>query len=194
MSVFRRIVLFAFLVLAVAIISCSTDSVQVHSATTWPESFGFGRLATSREIDSLDIDVSPDGAGLPRGAGRSSIGKEIYGKKCAVCHGETGTEGPFDKLVAFPAANDSLKRATKAIGTYWPYATTLYDYINRAMPYNTPGTLTPDEVYSLTAFLLHMNGIIDSTIVIDERTLPLVEMPARNLFVEDDRRGGAEVK
>jgi len=150
--------------------------------------FGFGRPATDAEIRRLDIDVRPDGVGLPAGLGSVKAGKQIYGAKCAACHGING-EGPTNRLVA-----TSFTAREKAIGNYWPYATTLFDYIRRAMPFNAPGSLTNEEVYSLTAYLLAANKIIDSTAVIDARTLPKVVMPAQKLFVPDDRRGGREVR
>jgi S-disulfanyl-L-cysteine oxidoreductase SoxD len=190
--------IFKFTILCIVAASCTSavgsESVTSADTSSWPSSFGFGRVARRYEIDSLNIDVSPDGTGLPAGSGRVHVGRTIYVEKCASCHGKSGVEGPYSKLVAIYNEADSVHNNDRAIGNYWPYATTLFDYINRAMPYNAPGTLTADEVYSVTAFLLYQNEIIDSSIVIDSRNLPQVEMPAKKLFVEDDRRGGPEVK
>ena len=177
--------------------SCDNQVSHPHTAeidsTGWPSTFGFGRIASRKEIDSVNIDVASDGEGLPPGSGTVIEGYKLYAQKCAVCHGKTGTEGPYDKLVASTEA-DSHLRVDKTIGIYWPYATTLYDYLHRAMPYNSPGTLSPGEVYSLTAFLLFKNHIIDSTTTIDSKNLPQVVMPARELFFIDDRKGGREIK
>ncbi|HEY9049581.1 MAG TPA: c-type cytochrome [Ohtaekwangia sp.] len=168
------------------------ESAAVNDTSAWPSTFGYGRLASVAEIDSLNTDVRPDGEGLKPGSGDALQGKTIYIARCAICHGKTGVEGPYSKLVA--RYHDPHAKGEKAIGNYWPYATTLYDYIYRAMPYNSPGTLTTDEVYSLVAFLLYRNDIIDSTAVMDAQTLPQVEMPAKKLFIDDDRRGGPEVR
>lgn len=155
-----------------------------------PDRFGFGRPATQQEIDSLNISISPDGKGLPTGNGVALRGRDIYKLKCSMCHGPTGTEVPSNTLVA--VFGDTVK--VKAIGNYWPYATTIFDYIRRAMPYNAPGSLTNEEVYDLTAFLLWRNKIIDSTTIIDAKTLPAIVMPAKALYIDDDRRGGNEVR
>jgi S-disulfanyl-L-cysteine oxidoreductase SoxD len=177
--------------------SCDYQVSHPHTAevdsTGWPSTFGFGRMASPKEIDSLNIDVAPDGEGLPPGSGTVIEGSNLYAQRCAACHGKRGKEGPYDKLVASTEA-DSPIRGDTTIGNYWPYATTLYDYIHRAMPYGSPGTLTPGEVYSLTAFLLFKNHIIDSTIIIDSKNLPQIIMPARELFFVDDRKGGREIK
>ena len=163
-----------------------------------PATFGLGRPASAEEIKAWDIDVMPDGTGLPPGSGNPAQGAVLYGRKCAACHGKTGTEGPADRLAAreprqgFPFGRDPT--LAKTIGNYWPYATTLYDYINRAMPLNAPGSLEPDEVYSLVAFLLWRNGIVTDTAVINARTLPRVVMPAHDRFVLDNRRGGPEIR
>lgn len=163
-----------------------------------PSRFGFGRPASAEEIAAWDLDVAPDGAGLPPGNGRPLAGATVYARKCAVCHGRSGTEGPFDRLVGreprarFPFGRDPA--LVKTVGNYWPYATTLYDYINRAMPLDAPGSLTPDEVYRLVAFLLWRNEIIESGVEINAHTLPRVIMPARDRFVLDNRRGGPEVR
>jgi mono/diheme cytochrome c family protein len=160
-----------------------------HNQT--PQRFGFGRTATLREIDSLNISIAPDGKGLPAGAGNAATGQLIYTAKCAACHGITGTEVATNRLVA--TFGDTTVKS-KAIGNYWPYATTIFDYIRRAMPYNAPGSLTNEEVYSLTAFLLWRNNIIDSTKEINAHNLAAVIMPAKKLYINDDRRGGDEVR
>ncbi|SES02988.1 c-type cytochrome [Pedobacter rhizosphaerae] len=157
--------------------------------------FGFGRTATPKEIASWDIDVRPDGKGLPAGKGDVKTGRIIYTTKCAVCHGANGTETPGVKLPGAALVGDTLAKARpKTIGNYWPYATTLFDYIRRSMPYNLPGSLTDNEVYGLTAYLLNANKIIKADVVLDAQNLPQIVMPARKLFIMDDRKGAPEIK
>lgn len=148
--------------------------------------FGFGRPATESDIQARNIDVSPSGEGLPPGKGTVKQGAQVYAAKCVGCHGPTGVEGPQDRLVG---GQGTLKtdRPIKTVGSYWPYATTLYDYIRRAMPFTAPQSLTPDEVYSVVAWLLYQNGIIPEDAVMDAQTLPAVRMPNRNGFVPDPR-------
>jgi cytochrome c len=161
--------------------------------TSGPQTFGFGRRATEAEIAKVDIDVRPDGKGLPSGRGTSADGAPVYAARCASCHGKTGKEGPNDVLVgrlpgdAFPFGRDP--KAPKTIGSYWPYATTLFDYLRRAMPADAPGSLTNDEVYGLTAYLLHLNDLVPADAVIDQASLQKVVMPARDRFVPDPRGG-----
>ncbi len=156
-----------------------------------PVRYGIGRPATPAEIAAIDIDVMPDGTGLPAGRGTSIEGAPIYAAKCAQCHGRTGKEGPNDVLVGreprqgFPFSQDPALPHT--IGNYWPYATTVFDYIRRAMPPTAPGSLTDAEVYALTAFLLHANDLIGADSVMDRTTLPKVAMPARQYFTPDTR-------
>jgi cytochrome c len=156
-----------------------------------PATFGIGRPATPAEITALDIDVGPDGVGLPPGRGTAADGAPIFAARCASCHGKTGREGPNDVLVgrlpgdAFPFSKDP--RAPKTIGSYWPYATTVFDYIRRAMPPDRPGSLRDDEVYGLVAYLLSANELIAPDAVVDAASLPKVKMPARDHFVPDSR-------
>ena len=156
-----------------------------------PAPLGIGRPATPAEIAALDIDVMPDGAGLPPGRGTAAEGAPIYAARCAGCHGKTGKEGPNDVLVgrlpgdAFPFAKDP--RAPKTIGSYWPYATTVFDYIRRAMPPDAPNSLGDGDVYNLVAFLLVQNELIPADAVVDATTLPKVKMPAHDHFVPDTR-------
>ena len=168
------------------------------TAQELPERFGFGRPANDAEIAAWDIDVRPDGAGLPDGSGSVGDGERIYAAQCAVCHGATGVEGPNDRLVAypdepFPAGDDPASWSSRTIGNYWPYATTLFDYIRRSMPQNLPGSLADDEVYALTAWLLWRNNIIPGDAVLDAESLAKIEMPARDRFVIDDRLDYQEV-
>jgi S-disulfanyl-L-cysteine oxidoreductase SoxD len=142
--------------------------------------FGFGRVPGEGEIAARDIAVGPDGEGLPPGRGTVSAGEQVYVSKCAACHGPTGTEGPMDRLVGGTLP-------VKTIGSYWPYATTVFDYIRRAMPFDRPGSLTDQEVYAVTAWLLFKNQIIAADQVIDAQTLPQIRMPNRDGFVPDPR-------
>lgn len=154
---------------------------------TWPltsasqEGPNLGVEATAEEIAGWNISIGPDGAGLPPGSGTPSVGAEIFAVQCAACHGPQGEGLLNDRLVGGQGslATDS---PVQTIGSYWPYATTIFDYVRRAMPYQTPHTLTDDEAYALTAHLLHLNGIIDATDVIDAQTLPAIEMPNRDGF------------
>lgn len=187
----------AFFLVSFTSLQSQTTRIVGSLADTldYPKSFGFGRPATDREIAVLDTDVRPDGKGLPAGSGKAAKGKLVYAAKCSGCHGVTGIEGPNDQLVVIKnPADPKVKARNKTIGNYWPYSTTVFDYIKRAMPFNQPGSLTDQEVYDLTAFLLHENGLIRAEEVIDAKTLPKVVMPARDFFVPDDRKDGPEVR
>lgn len=159
-----------------------------------PTTFGFGAAAAASRIAAWDHDVGPDGVGLPPGQGTVAQGAVVYLTRCAACHGVTGTEGPYDILVGDEAWGDSEPPRRRTIGNYWPHATTLFDYITRAMPQNDPGSLTADETYAVIAWLLARNGVVADDAVMDAAALPEVPMPARHRFVPDDRRGGAEVR
>ena len=186
-----------FLVMAVAPLcfACADQPGNVPSHETRPARYAIGRTPTAEEIAAVDIDANPSGAGLPAGHGTAETGKVTFAQKCSVCHGPKG-EGieKNPKLIGKDGPNgfdfSADFKVAKTIGNYWPYATTLYDYIHRTMPLNAPGSLTPDEVYGLAAFLLSENGIITANYVIDAKSLPAVKMPAQSRFVRDDRQGG----
>jgi S-disulfanyl-L-cysteine oxidoreductase SoxD len=177
-------------VMRVAAQSRTAPPVKPPSAKE-PATLGIGRPATPAEIAALDIDVMPDGTGLPPGRGTAAEGAPIYAARCAGCHGKTGKEGPNDVLVgrqpgdAFPFAKDA--RVPKTIGSYWPYATTVFDYIRRAMPPDAPNSLSDGDVYNLVAFLLAQNELIPADAIVDAASLPKVKMPAHDRFVPDTR-------
>ena len=150
--------------------------------------YGFGRAATADEVRKLDITVFPDGRGLPEGKGTAAEGRGLYKAKCSECHNEKG-EGRERQYPALAGGIGTLHtaRPVKTVGSYWPYATTVWDYINRSMPFDHPRSLTADEVYSVTAWLLHEDGIIGRDTVIDAVTLPAIQMPNRHGFVPDAR-------
>jgi mono/diheme cytochrome c family protein len=155
-----------------------------------PARFGFGSDADAARIALWDIDVRPDGTGLPAGSGTVQQGRQVFETYCVECHGATGTEGPNDRLVGGPAWTDEVP-AVKTIGNYWQYPTTLYDFIHRAMPQMTPGLLSSDQTYAVIAYLLYLNQIVPENAVMNAETLPAVVMPARDKFVLDDRVGGS---
>lgn len=169
------------------------DPSIMTDTTQWPASFGFGKEATPQQIAAWDIDVRPDGVGLPAGSGTVTQGKAIYATKCAACHGSAEKVIAGVKLPAPLLVSDSACKV-KAIGNYWPYASTVFDYIRRSMPYNLPGSLTDNEVYGVTAYLLSANKIIKPDAVLNAQTLPKIVMPAQKLFINDDRKGGPEVR
>lgn len=153
-----------------------------------PERLSIGRPATAAYIARWDLDIGPDGAGLPGGGGTALDGAPIFTAQCAGCHGEDGRRGR-NRLAGAP---DDRRRPN--VGNSWPYATTLFDYIRRAMPPAAPGSLTDTEVYALTASILYLNGLVSAVREINAETLPAIVMPARTRFVPDNRRGGPEVR
>src|SRR6266705_5030513 len=148
--------------------------------------FGVGRPATKEEIRDIGVAIAPDGGGLPEGSGTVTAGRDVFVAQCARCHGPKaqGDVGP-----ALVGGQGTLPRARplKTVGSYWPYATTLWDYINRAMPFDKPGLLKPSEVYAVAAYILSINCIISDTDIMDAKSLPKVRMPNRDGFVPDHR-------
>lgn len=171
-----------FVLLFVMVVGSPTDSWGISKSGP----FHLGRVATPDEIQAWDIDVASDGEGLPVGRGTVEEGARVYAQQCASCHGATGVEGPNPKLMGGQGTLAS-KRPLKTVGSYWPYATTLFDYIYRAMPFVAPQSLTPDQVYAVTAWILFQNGLLDKDAVLDQETLPEVRMLHRNGFVPDPR-------
>jgi S-disulfanyl-L-cysteine oxidoreductase SoxD len=170
---------------AVAMLCALSGSGETTGFAQSP-TYGVGRLPTASELNAIDIEVLPDGRGLPAGSGTAANGRDIYTRRCETCHGPSGKEGPQD-ILAGGQGSLATARPQKTVGSYWPYATTLWDYINRAMPFDRPGTMTANEVYAATAYVLFLNGIVAEHDVLDRTTLPLVQMPNHNGFVSDPR-------
>ena len=144
--------------------------------------YGIGRVATPAEIAGWNIDIGRDGSGLPPGSGTVSQGREVFAQQCAACHGEKGEGGVGDKL-AGGQGTIATPKPVRTVGSFWPYAPTLFDYIRRAMPYNAPRSLADDEVYALTAYILSLNKLIGDNDAMDAKTLPQVKMPNRDNWI-----------
>jgi mono/diheme cytochrome c family protein len=143
----------------------------------------FGQPITPADLAPWDISIGPDGAGLPPGRGTAAQGEAIYAAKCQACHGEKGAGRPNDALVGGKGSLEAGKTPVKTVGSYWPYATTLFDYIRRAMPFQESKSLTDDEVYAVSAYILNLNGIVGRDDVLDAQSLPKVAMPNRDGFI-----------
>jgi cytochrome c len=156
-----------------------------------PSQYGLGHPASAAEVEAWNIDIAPDGTGLPAGSGTVRDGAAIYAEKCAACHGATGSEGPYETLVGTMSLADQIKvrrRPARTIGNMWPYAPVLFDYVRRTMPFPQPGTLSAEEVYSVVGWLLYRNGLLPADATIDARVLSQIKMPAATLYVPDPRR------
>jgi cytochrome c len=164
---------------------CAMSTVTAAIAQT--PRYNIGKVATAEEIRARDITVVPDGSGLPVGKGTVTQGRTLYQALCASCHGDRGEGVAKYPPLAGGQGTLTSKNPKLTVGSYWPYATTVWDYIRRTMPYQRPGTLTAEETYSLTAFVLYMNGIVDEKSRLDEKTLPQIRMPNRDGFVPDPR-------
>ena len=165
----------AGVVLSLALAGCAGTAAVVETPN-------LGRPVTEAEIAGWDISIAPDGAGLPAGRGTSAQGALVYEAKCQTCHGAKGAGQPNDRLVGGQGTLAS-PAPVRTIGSYWPYATTVFDYVRRSMPYTQSQSLTNDEVYAVTAYLLHQNGIIGETDEMNAQTLPKVKMPNRDNFI-----------
>ena len=148
--------------------------------------YGIGRTATAAEIAGWNIDVGRDGRGLPPGSGSVAHGRDVFAQQCAACHGDTGQGGVGDRLVGGQGTL-ATPHPVKTVGSYWPYAPTLFDYIRRAMPQNAPGSLSNEDVYAVSAYILHLNGLLPADAALDAKTMAAIKMPNRNMFVGDSR-------
>ena len=143
-----------------------------------------GEAVDEAVLARVDHTILPDGDGLPDGSGTAADGAMVYQQNCLACHGERGTDGINDRLAGGHGSLVSI-RPIKTVGSFWPYATTVFDYVRRAMPYQDPGSLSNDEIYAVTAYLLFVNDIVAEDKVIDAESLPLVKMPNRDGFAWD---------
>jgi mono/diheme cytochrome c family protein len=168
---------FKLLVAVMALATCVAARAQT------PTYKNVGRAATEKEIQAMDIAIGPEGKELPPGKGTAKEGAKLYANKCAMCHGQTEGGGPLGPALVGGKGTLNTLRPVMTVGSYWPFATTIWDYINRAMPRMNEGSLSADEVYALTAFLLHWNGIIQENDVIDAKSLPKIQMPNRYGFI-----------
>jgi S-disulfanyl-L-cysteine oxidoreductase SoxD len=166
-------VLLAACALALAYAACARTSSAAQ----------LGRTPTADEIAAWNIDVSPNGDGLPAGSGTAGAGESLYAMKCVACHGVAGRSNLEGGIGLLRGPNP-----IRSVGSYWPYATTLFDYVRRAMPADKPQSLTADEVYALSAYILWMNGIVSKDQTLDRASLPRISMPNRNGFTERDPR------
>jgi S-disulfanyl-L-cysteine oxidoreductase SoxD len=144
----------------------------------------FGAAVSAEEVARWDISIPPSGAGLPKGGGSARQGLQVYEQKCMSCHGAKGVGKPADVLVGGVGSLAS-RAPQRTVGSYWPYATTLFDYVRRAMPITNPLSLTDDEVYAVSAYVLFLNGIVGEDAVMNAQMLPQVKMPNRDGFVRD---------
>jgi S-disulfanyl-L-cysteine oxidoreductase SoxD len=165
--------------LAAVALACAT-SAQAQS------SYGIGRPATPAEIAGWNIDIDREGHNLPPGNGTVSQGREMFDLQCAACHGAKGEGGIGDRL-AGGQGTLATPNPVRTVGSYWPYAPTLFDYIRRAMPQNAPQSLSNDDVYAVSAYVLHLNGLLPADATLDASTLSAIKMPNRGMFVGDPR-------
>jgi S-disulfanyl-L-cysteine oxidoreductase SoxD len=157
--------------------------LAVVSNPTLAESPNLGHVATPAELASWDISIGPDGVGLPPGSGTAKQGQAVYAAKCIACHGDKATGKPNDALVGGSGTFAGDQTPVKTVGSFWPHATTIFDYVRRAMPLNESKSLTNDEVYAVVAYILHLNGIIGENDTINAKGLPKVRMPNADGFV-----------
>jgi hypothetical protein len=148
--------------------------------------YGIGRSATPAEIVGWNIDIDRDGNNLPPGSGSVAHGHEVFDQQCASCHGAKGEGGLVDKLVGGQGTL-ATPEPVRTVGSYWPYAPTLFDYIRRAMPQNAPQSLSNEDVYAVSAYILHLNGLLPADATLDATTLSAIKMPNRGMFVADPR-------
>src|SRR5579871_1368298 len=169
---------------ALALVALTSAATSLHAET--PNHYGIGRAATQAEIAGWNIDIGRNGENLPPGSGTVSHGREVFAQQCAACHGEKGEGGVGDRLVG-GQGTVATPKPIKTVGSYWPYAPTLFDYIRRAMPQNAPQSLSNEDVYAVSAYVLNLNGLLPADAALDAKTLAAIKMPNRDKFVGDPR-------
>jgi cytochrome c len=181
--------------LCASLAACSTSLTASHdaqrpalNADLRKSADAIGTPVSDADIAAWNIDVAPDGQGLPPGSGDVAMGGKVFAAKCAACHGAKGEGLIGDQLIGGQGTLTSAN-PKRTVGSYWPYATTLFDYIRRAMPYNAPQSLSADEVYAVSAWILNQNGIVSDDARLDAHSLASVRMPNRDGFVPDPRPG-----
>jgi mono/diheme cytochrome c family protein len=165
-----------------ALVFATTATLAAQSS-----GLGVGRPPTPDEVRGLGAAIAPDGGGLPEGSGTVADGRTVYAARCASCHGPQGEGGGVGAALVGGQGTLATVKPLKTVGSFWPQATTVWDYVNRAMPFDQPGLLTPAQVYAVVAYILNLNGIIGEEAVMDARSLPKVTMPNRDGFVADPR-------
>jgi cytochrome c len=168
----------------VAVLTCSAFAGAAGAETPGP--YGLGHVATPAEIAGWNIDIGRDGRGLPPGSGTVNHGREVFEQQCASCHGDKGEGGVGDRLAGGQGTLATAK-PMRTVGSYWPYAPTLFDYIRRAMPQNAPQSLSNDDLYAVSAYVLNLNGLLAADVTLDAKSLAAIKMPNRDKFVDDPR-------
>ncbi len=168
----------------VALLACIALAACASQPPVKGKAPALGAPASPEEIARYDISIPPSGAGLPRGSGTARGGAKVYEQKCMACHGAKGAGKPADALAGRQGTLGS-RTPQRTVGSYWPYATTLFDYVRRAMPITAPLSLSDDEVYAVSAYVLYLNGIIGEDAAMNAQSLPQVKMPNRDGFVSD---------
>jgi mono/diheme cytochrome c family protein len=181
MSTSKRIRIAGIVVIAAAALAACV----VQPPAVMPPALG--TVVSAEEVARWDISIPPSGAGLPKGSGTARLGLQVYEQKCVACHGAKGAGKPADVLVGGVGSLAS-KTPLRTVGSYWPYATTLFDYVRRAMPIANPLSLSDDEVYAVSAYVLFLNGIVAEDAQMNAQTLPQVKMPNRDGFLDMSRR------
>jgi cytochrome c len=148
--------------------------------------YGVGRAAGDQDVRAFGVTVAPDGKGLPEGSGTAVEGRALFAQRCAKCHGEKA-EGDVGPALVGGRGSLATVKPRKTVGSFWPYATTLWDYIHRAMPFHEPGSLSPSQAYAASAYILYLNEIVGEKDVVNAKTLPKIRMPNRDGFVADPR-------
>jgi mono/diheme cytochrome c family protein len=170
--------------IALALLTLTALGLSTHAHAQ--SHYGIGQTATSAEIAGWNIDIGRNGENLPAGSGTVSHGREVFEQQCSACHGAQGEGGVGDRLVG-GQGTIATPKPIKTVGSYWPYAPTLFDYIRRAMPQNAPQSLSNDDVYAVSAYILNLNGLLPADTTLDARTLSAIKMPNRSMFTGDPR-------